>query len=126
MLPWDAHADARRFELITLPFQDMAGMTASLGLLTEVGVAAVAEHLRALRAPVLEAAERGRFAVVSPTARPHDCGIWCIQTADLRGTYRRLRAAGVVASLREGSIRLSPHLYTTPDDIHRVVEVLEQ
>jgi cysteine desulfurase/selenocysteine lyase len=120
------HADARRFELITLPFQDMAGMTASLGLFAEVGIAAVAEHLRVLRTPVLEAAARGRFAVVSPTEAPHDCGIWCIRTGDLRGTYRRLRAAGVIASLREGSIRLSPHLYTAPDDIARVVEVLDQ
>ncbi|MDH5197329.1 MAG: aminotransferase class V-fold PLP-dependent enzyme [Gemmatimonadota bacterium] len=120
------HEDARRFELITLPFQDMAGMTASLGLFEEVGIATVAEHLRALRIPLLEAAARGRFAVVSPTDPPHDCGIWCIQTADLRGTYRRLRAAGVVASLREGSIRLSPHFYTTLDDIARVIEVLDQ
>ncbi|MDH4351027.1 MAG: aminotransferase class V-fold PLP-dependent enzyme, partial [Gemmatimonadota bacterium] len=120
------HEDARRFELITLPFQDMAGMTASLGLFEEVGIATVAEHLRALRIPLLEAAARGRFAVVSPTDPPHDCGIWCIQTADLRGTYRRLRAAGVVASLREGSIRFSPHFYTTLDDIARVIEVLDQ
>lgn len=120
------HADARRFELVTLPFQDMAGMTASLGLFDEIGIAAIAEHLRELRAPVLEAAQRGRFAVVSPTDPPHDCGIWCVQTADVRATYRRLRAAGVVASLREGSIRLSPHLYTTPEEIARVVEVLDQ
>ena len=30
--------DARRFELITLPYQDFAGMNASLGLLLSVGI----------------------------------------------------------------------------------------
>jgi len=119
------HADARRFELVTLPFQDVAGMTASLGLLDEVGVTAVAAHLRALRGPLEDAAARGRFTVVSPTDDPHDCGIWCVRTPDVRAAYRRLRAAGVVASMREGSIRLSPHLYNSMDDVARVVELLE-
>jgi selenocysteine lyase/cysteine desulfurase len=119
------HEDARRFELVTLPFQDVAGMTASLELLEEVGVAAIAEHLRALRAPVLDAAGRRRFTVVSPTDDPHDCGIWCVRTDDVRAAYRRLRVAGVVASLREGSIRLSPHLFNTIDEVVRVVELIE-
>ena len=35
-------ADARRFELITLPYQDFAGMNASLGLLLELGVERIA------------------------------------------------------------------------------------
>jgi selenocysteine lyase/cysteine desulfurase len=117
--------DARRFELVTLPFQDVAGMTASLGLLEETGVAAVAAHLRALRAPLLDAAARGRFAVVSPTGEGNDSAIWCVRPDDVRAAYRRLRAAGVVASLREGSIRLSPHLYNTLDEVARVVALLE-
>ena len=119
------HDDARRFELVTLPFQDVAGMTASLDLLDEVGVTAIAEHLRALRVPLEDAAARGRFTVVSPADDPHDCGIWCVRTADVRAAYRRLRTAGVVASMREGSIRLSPHLYNSMDDVARVVELLE-
>ena len=119
------HDDARRFELVTLPFQDVAGMTASLDLLDEVGVTAIAEHLRALRVPLEDAAARGRFTVVSPADDSHDCGIWCVRTADVRAAYRRLRTAGVVASMREGSIRLSPHLYNSMDDVARVVELLE-
>jgi selenocysteine lyase/cysteine desulfurase len=36
-----------------------------------------------------------------------------------------LRAAGVLCSLREGSLRLSPHCYTAPSDFARVMEVLD-
>ena len=37
--------DARRFEQVTLPYQDFAGMAASLELLRELGTREVAEHL---------------------------------------------------------------------------------
>ena len=51
-------ADARRFELITLPYQDFAGMNASLGLLLELGVERIQAHLRGLHEPVLAWAAR--------------------------------------------------------------------
>jgi selenocysteine lyase/cysteine desulfurase len=38
--------DARRFEMITLPYQDFVGMTTSLQLLLEIGVREVAEVTR--------------------------------------------------------------------------------
>jgi len=118
-------SDARRFEMVTLPYQDIAGMTASLGLLSEIGPDRVAEHQRGLRGLLEEAAAGGRFAIVSPTDREHDSGIWCVRPPDAAAVFARLRAAGVVASLREGSIRLSPHAYNTDDEVARVVDVLE-
>ena len=39
-------------------------------------------------------------------------------------SYQRLQEAGVQCSLREGSIRLSPHLFNTRAEMGRVVEVL--
>jgi selenocysteine lyase/cysteine desulfurase len=42
------------------------------------------------------------------------------------GGYRALKAAGVVCSLREGAIRLSPHLYNTVEEMERVVAVLDR
>ena len=40
--------DARRFEIITLPYQDFAGMNASLELLHELGADAIVAHTRRL------------------------------------------------------------------------------
>ncbi len=39
--------------------------------------------------------------------------------------HHALRQAGVTCSLREGSLRLSPHCYTTVSDMERVAEILE-
>jgi cysteine desulfurase/selenocysteine lyase len=119
------HLDARRFELVTLPFQDLAGMTASIDLLMGVGLDRIASHLRALREPLAARAARGAFAIVSPTDPVHDSAIWCVRTADVRAAHARLREAGVTCVVREGSVRLSPHFYNTMDEVERVAELLE-
>jgi selenocysteine lyase/cysteine desulfurase len=119
------HDDARRFEMVTLPFQDMAGMTASVRLLLGIGVERIARHLRALREPLAAAAARGRFTVASPTDGAHDSGIWCVRPPDLQAALARLREARVICAVREGSIRLSPHWYNTMDEVARVAELLE-
>jgi len=36
-----------------------------------------------------------------------------------------LKAARIICSMREGSIRLSPHAYNTAEEMERVVSVLE-
>jgi selenocysteine lyase/cysteine desulfurase len=36
----------------------------------------------------------------------------------------KLARSGIVCALREGAIRLSPHLYSTSEDVGRAVDVL--
>jgi cysteine desulfurase / selenocysteine lyase len=116
--------DARRFELITLPYQDFAGMNASLGLLLGLGIPNIANHLRGLQEPVLAWAARAGARVVSPLGA-HASGIICVAPADLGSAFRALKSARIVCSMREGAIRLSPHAYNSADDMERVVDVLE-
>ncbi len=116
-------ADARRFEMITLPYQDFAGLNESLGLILEAGVARIAEHARACHEPVLEWAGRGAARITSPQGK-HGSAILCVAPPDPARTHAALKAAGVHCSLREGSIRLSPHLFNTVAQMERVAEVL--
>lgn len=113
---------ARRFEQVTLGYQDFAGMTASLELLFELGPANVTRHIARCTGALLEgAAERG-LAVVTPRAR--HAGIASVRPADPAATSRRLESAGIVHSLREGTIRLAPHCYTTEAEISTALEQL--
>ena len=118
-------ADGRRFEVGTIPFQDMLGMTTSLGLLAELTVEAIAEYVRALGEPVLRWAQEREVRVVSPLDDLHRSAIVCVAPDDAREAHRRLRSAGVVCALREGAIRLSPHCYNTIEEMEKVVEVLD-
>jgi selenocysteine lyase/cysteine desulfurase len=119
--PWP---DARRFEIITLPVQDFAAMNASVGLLLEIGIPAIAAHLQALHAPVIEWAQSNGATVTSPVG-PRGSGILCLRPdGDVATVYQRLQAHGVMCSLREGAIRLSPHLCTLSEEMTVVLSVL--
>ncbi len=117
--------DARRFELITLPYQDFAGMNASLRLLLEIGIPSIAEHLRSLQVPVLGWAAGRGVRVASPVG-DRGSGILCVAPPDVGGAFRALKAARIICGMREGAIRLSPHWYNTLEEMQRVVDILEQ
>jgi selenocysteine lyase/cysteine desulfurase len=116
--------DGRRFELATLPYQDFAGMNASLGLILELGVERIQAHLQRLHQPVLAWAERSGAPVTSPRG-VHGSGIACLAPENVTDVHRRLKAARIICSLREGAIRLSPHGYNTVEEMERVTAVLD-
>ena len=119
--------DARRFEVLTLPFHDMAGMIASLELLHELGPDAVTAHVRRLTDRVVDwALGRDDVRLVTPADPAKRAGIVCLEPRDAAGASARLRAAGVIHSLREGAIRLAPHCYNTVDEIDRALAVLTE
>ena len=105
--------DARRFELITLPYQDFAGherlarAAAGAGRCADSGVTCCACTRRCWRGQ--RGAARGSPRRWARTARG--------SSASRRRTWARpsaaLKAARIICSLREGAIRLSPHAYKT-------------
>jgi cysteine desulfurase / selenocysteine lyase len=117
--------DARRLELMTLPYQDFAGFNPSVGLLLDLGIERIGRHLRGLHRPVLEWADRAGVAVTSPRDA-RGSGILCVAPPQVAEAHRRLKAERIICSLREGSLRLSPHCYTTVEEMERVAAVLDQ
>jgi selenocysteine lyase/cysteine desulfurase len=118
-------SDARRFEMITLPYQDFVGMTVSLSLLLEIGVRDIAEVTRATHAPILKWAAENDVRITSPTENGHRSAILCVAPPKPAEAYHGMKRARVVCSLREGAIRLSPHCYNTVEEMEKVIEVLD-
>lgn len=114
--------DARRFEQITLPYQDFAGLVPSLELLHELGPGAVAAHIGARVGELLDGATARGIAIVTP--RERHAGIASVRPADAAAASARLTAAKVAHSVREGTIRLAPHCYTTSEDIAAALRAL--
>ena len=118
---WDAPEWASYFNF------NLAAMDASVELVTRMGPERVAAHNRKLidfmfdRLPKdrsvpsspLDAALRGPYGCFSARSRE--------KTSEL---YQRLRKENVIVSLREGNIRVSPHLYNTERDIDRLISVI--
>lgn len=127
MLTYNAtwFSDARKFELITLPMQDFAGMNASLALFLELGPPAIGAHLQLLGDRLVEFCDaHPDVRLVTPRARAQRAGVFAVQPPALDAVSARLKAAQIVHSVRERAIRLAPHWYTTPAQWERVLSTL--
>ena len=122
-LEW--RADARRFEFITLPYQDVAGMNASLELLHELGPAAVSDHTLRLGQSIVEwAMTRDDVELVTPADSRCHAAVVSIRPSDARAASERLARGRVSHSLREGAIRLSPHCYNTEEEVRQALDLI--
>jgi selenocysteine lyase/cysteine desulfurase len=118
--------DARRFEVVTLPYQDFAGFNSSVGLLLELGPKEVERHVRELVDIAVEwAASRSDMRLITPTDPSHRAGIVAIvPKGDVRAASARMMQAGIAHSLREGAIRLAPHCYNTAEEVRTALTVM--
>jgi selenocysteine lyase/cysteine desulfurase len=121
-LSW--YDDARRFEVGTLPYQDLAAFCASLELLHEIGIACIASHVAALIDGMISRLRDAGATVITPSESPRRAGIVTVRAKNAERASQRLAREGVLCALREGAIRISPHFYTTREEADRAVEVL--
>jgi len=119
------HEDARRFEVITVPFQDFAGFNASVEMLIALGLEKIAAHdARLVQDAVDWARSRKDMRLVTPADPARRAAIVSIAPPDPEAASKRLTKAHVIHSLREGAIRLSPHCYNTREEMKRALEIL--
>jgi cysteine desulfurase/selenocysteine lyase len=118
---WDAPEWASHFNF------NLVGMDASLELVLRMGAATVQEHNRKLIEFMFERLPKDRCVPASPldAAQRGPYGCFRARTAEkTTELYQKLRTENVVVSLREGNIRVSPHLYNTERDLDRLIAVI--
>lgn len=123
---------AHRYEAGSDNLLGLAGLTAAMELLLEVGVENIAHELLRKRAWLVPALQQKGYDVLQPAAPPENAsGIVTLFRAgqDMTELHTRLTEASVVTSLRadrsgQNYIRLSPHFYNTDDELRRTVELL--
>lgn len=119
------HSDARKFEVGTIPYQDIVGMNASLALFLALGPKRIESHVRELTTRIIDWTHRRRgVKLLTPEAAAARAGIVALATNDLDGDSKKLRAAKVTHSVREGAIRLSPHFHNTMEEVDVVLGAL--
>jgi selenocysteine lyase/cysteine desulfurase len=116
---WDAPETSSYFNL--------AGMKASLEFVLRVGPETVARHNRALIERLFRLLPADRYVAASPLDPAHRGPYGCFAARSPEGTsalHERLARERVVVSLREGNLRVSPHLYNDERDIDRLIEIV--
>jgi cysteine desulfurase/selenocysteine lyase len=118
---------ASRYEEGTRSLVGIAGLEQSLQLLLEIGPERISQHIQMLTDHLIEKLSRLGFRILTPVEHEHRSGILTF-THPLRAAqhlFDALRAARVVGAVREGGVRLSPHLYNTLDEMDAVVDALK-
>jgi selenocysteine lyase/cysteine desulfurase len=119
---------ARRWDSAeTANFTNLAAFNSSLDLVLRIGMDAVERYIDGFVAQIVEGLPSTRCVLASPEERARRGPYVCVSARDPKDTpvlYEKLRAAQVSVSLRENALRISPHIYNTPEDVSRLMEVL--
>lgn len=123
-----ASSAARRWDMAeTANYFNLAGMDASVEFVLRARPETVAAHSRKLIDFLYKRLPKDRCVPTSPTdaARRGPYGCFAARTPEkTTALYEKLRKENVITSLREGNIRVSPHLYNTERDIDRLISVI--
>jgi cysteine desulfurase/selenocysteine lyase len=124
--------DARRYEAGTANLAGLAGLSAAMELLLEVGVENIAQELLRKRKWLAPALQEKGFTVLQASApEANASGILSFHRPgnDMAALHRKLMSARIHASLRvdragQQYVRVSPHFYNTDAELHRLLEEL--
>lgn len=119
---------ARRWDAAeTANFTNLAALDASLDLVLGAGVETVARHNAELIGEIIRRLPGSRCELASPAESERRGPYVCIagrNPSETPALFERLKANNIFVSLREGAIRIAPHLYNTPEQIARVMDLL--
>ena len=122
---FDFYEGARRYEPGTLPTDHIAGISAAIDLLTEMGRQAVHDRiLEIVRALVGGLSQRG-WRIVTPA--PIASGILAAvhPSRDARHVAKALEERGVIVSPRESAVRFSPHAGNDLGQVERALAAID-
>ena len=102
------------------------GLRASLDFILGIGVERIAPVVQSLADRIAGGARAKAYEMLGERTPETGAGIVSFRRADVdgRALCSNLRAKGIIAVLRAGWVRMSPHFYLLPEEIERVVELL--
>ena len=119
---------ARQYDIFgTANFFNFTAWAASLEFVLDIGADRIATHDQSLVSRFLEGIDKDQYTVLSPEDGPTRSTLVLLSHRDPErneGIYQALRDAGVYLAFRSGSLRLSPHLHNSAEDIDRALAVL--
>jgi cysteine desulfurase / selenocysteine lyase len=121
-------AGARRWDAAeTASYFNLSAMAVSLEFVLRMKPETVAAHNRALMEMMFERLPKDRCVPASPLdpALRGPYGCFSARTPEKTAAlYEKLKAENVFVSLREGNLRVSPHVFNTERDIDKLIAVV--
>lgn len=125
---FDEPPGAARYDMFAAAsFLNSTALTASVRYLLGQGLEAIARHDQGLVERFVSSLDYSRYALSSPRSGPERSALVLVthhNAAINPSLHELLRGMGVDVALRDGRLRLSPHLHNSPHDIDRALDVL--
>lgn len=125
---WRPPATGRRWDAAeTASFIHLSALEASLEFLLRTGADAVRANNARLLEPLVARLPRDRCVLVSPADAAARGPYLCLAARTPEKTqqlFGRLREEKIHVGMRQGALRVAPHLYNTAEDIERLLRVL--
>jgi cysteine desulfurase/selenocysteine lyase len=123
---WEPWPDARRFEAGVHNHGGLAGLNAAIDLLTDIGIADIAERVRSLTDYLVTCLRDANCQILSPLHDSARSGIILFAHPSIGSVelVARLEAAGVLTSERSGGVRVGPAFYNDERDIDRLMAAI--
>ena len=115
-----------RLQFNILPFLCLCLRDASLEFLERVGVKTVNEHCTQLLDRLARGLKSKGYSLSAAADAERRSTILCFQASSPEATaalFQKLKSENIAVSLRQGMIRVSPHLYNDEADIDRLLAV---
>lgn len=122
------HPDARRYETGTIAYSLFYAWVAGLELLEEVGVQNIHDRVLGLTDMIIAGLRSREISIISPVEKTSERSAIIAFTMDSdtknRALHEKLTANNILVALRPGSIRVSPNLFNTEEEIEQFLVML--
>jgi len=126
----DLRNDARRFETGTYTLPQAWTASAGMEIILEVGVERIRSRNQELTSLIIEKADEANLEVLSPRADDRRGGLVRVRVPGGRPNAERilheLFKRNVVLDQRGDALRISPHFFSTEEEVERCFEELER
>lgn len=118
--------DSRRYESAQRNLLGLCGLTESLKLIGELGIANIEKRVLEITDCLCDLLEKRGFEVFSSRRDGEKSGIvsFFVKRMDPDRLRETLRKRGIIVSARDGRLRASPHYYNSFEEIERFVKAL--
>lgn len=129
--PWDLFSynldfleGADRFETGTMNFMGVEAALKTLEIFLDIGIENIWKRIQDLTGLLIDGLKKMEFDIISPTDEASRSGIVSIKTNNPELILKKLNENGIIAALREGMIRFSPHCFNSSEDIKKILRIL--
>lgn len=116
--------DARRFEGGEVNMAGVAGASAALDMVLEIGPARLRRATEELVRDLIERAKDAKFEIGTPDEPDERSGIVVLRMEDPAKATKVLANEKIIVDHRPGKLRVSPYFYNTAEENARLVDAL--